>query len=49
MELFVLTIKMGENKCDYELVVESQLNLKKNLMKQTTESLIVNNNKQQQN
>ena len=40
---------MGENKCDYELVVESQLNLKKNLMKQTTESLIVNNNKQQQN
>ena len=49
MELFVLTIKMGENKCDYELVVESQLNLKNNLMKQTTESLIVNNNKQQQN
>ena len=49
MELFVLTIKMGENMCDYELVVESQLNLKKNLMKQTTESLIVNNNKQQQN
>lgn len=43
LELFVLTIKMGENKCDYELIVENQLNLKKNLMKQTTESLTVNN------
>ena len=44
MELFVLTIKMGENKCDYELIVENQLNLKKNLIEQTAESLIVNNN-----
>jgi hypothetical protein len=43
MELFVLTIKMGENKCDYELIVENQLNLKKNLMEQTAGSLIVNN------
>lgn len=42
MELFVLTIKMGENKCDYELIVENQLNLKKNLMEQTRQSLIVN-------
>ena len=32
LELFVLTIKMGENKCDYELIVEHQLSLKKNLM-----------------
>ena len=32
LELFVLTIKMGENKCDYELIVENQLFLKKNLM-----------------
>lgn len=31
LELFVLTIKMGENKCDYELIVEHQLSLKKNL------------------
>lgn len=45
MELFVLTIKMGENKCDYELIVENQLNLKKNLMEQTAQSLIVNNKK----
>lgn len=42
MELFVLTIKMGESKCDYELIVENQLNLKKNLMEQTRQSLTVN-------
>lgn len=39
LELFVLTIKMGENKCDYELIVEHQLNLKKNLMTKTEQSL----------
>lgn len=41
LELFVLTIKMGENKCDYELIVENQLHLKKNLMEQTTQSVLV--------
>ena len=41
LELFVLTIKMGENKCDYELIVENQLNLKKNLMEQTAQSILV--------
>ena len=41
LELFVLTIKMGENKCDYELIVEHQLSLKKDLMKKTAESIIV--------
>lgn len=45
LELFVLTIKMGENKCDYELIVENQLNLKKNLMEQTAQSLKVDNKK----
>ena len=40
LELFVLTIKMGENKCDYELIVEHQLNLKKNLMEQTAQSVL---------
>jgi hypothetical protein len=35
LELFVLTIKMGESKCDYELIVEHQLNLKRNLMEHT--------------
>ena len=40
LELFVLTIKMGENKCDYELIVEHQLSLKKNLMKKTEQNLI---------
>lgn len=39
LELFVLTIKMGENKCDYELIVEHQLSLKKNLMTKTEQSL----------
>ena len=41
LELFVLTIKMGENKCDYELIVENQLYLKKNLMEQTAQSVLV--------
>lgn len=45
LELFVLTIKVGENKCDYELIVENQLHLKKILMEQTTQSLMVDNNK----
>lgn len=40
LELFVLTIKMGENKCDYELIVEHQLSLKKSLMAKTAESLV---------
>ena len=42
LELFVLTIKMGDCKCDYDLIVENQLKLKKNLMDQTSQSLIVN-------
>lgn len=41
LELFVLTIKMGETKCDYELIVENQLKLKKSLMDQTSQSLII--------
>lgn len=41
LELFVLTIKMGENKCDYELIVENQLYLKKNLMEQTAQSVLI--------
>lgn len=41
LELFVLTIKMGENKCDYELIVENQLQLKRNLMEQTAQSVLV--------
>ena len=43
LELFVLTIKMGESKCDYELIVEHQLNLKKALLAQTEQSLIITN------
>ncbi len=41
LELFVLTIKMGEKKCDYELIVENQLNLKRNLMEQTAQSVLI--------
>ena len=41
LELFVLTIKMGENKCDYELIVENQLYLKKSLMEQTAQNVLV--------
>ena len=41
LELFVLTIKMGDCKCDYDLMVENQLNLKKSLMEQTSNSLIM--------
>ena len=40
LELFVLTIKFGDNKCDYDLIVEHQLNLKKNLMQKTETNLI---------
>lgn len=39
LELFVLTIKLGESKCDYELIVEHQLNLKKILMQKTETNL----------
>ena len=41
LELFVLTIKMGDTKCDYDLIVENQLKLKKNLMDQTSQSLMI--------
>lgn len=40
LELFVLTIKMGENKCDYELIVENQLYMKKKLMEQTAQNVL---------
>ena len=40
LELFVLTIKMGDSKCDYDLIVENQLNLKRTLMEQTSQSLL---------
>ena len=43
LELFVLTIKMGDSKCDYDLIVENQLNLKRTLMDQTSHSLLTRN------
>lgn len=39
LELFVLTIKLGETPCDYELIVEHQLSHKKNLLQNTEENL----------
>lgn len=42
LELFVLTIKMGEGKCDYELIVEHQLNLKRNIMEKAENGLTLN-------
>lgn len=39
LELFVLTIKMGETPCDYELIVEHQLSHKKTLLNNTEVSL----------
>ena len=39
LELFVLTIKMGETPCDYDLVVEHQLSHKRNLLQKTEETL----------
>lgn len=40
LELFVLTIKMGENKCDYELIVENQLYMKRSLMERTAQNIL---------
>ncbi len=39
LELFVLTIKVGEQKCDYDLLVEHQLSHKSHLLQSTEESL----------
>lgn len=39
LELFVLSIKIGESKCDYDLLVEHQLNIKKGMMEETEKSL----------
>ena len=40
LDLFVLTIKMGENKCDYELIVENQLYMKRSLMERTAQNIL---------
>ena len=40
LELFVLTIKMGDCKCDYDLIVENQLKMKQCIMEQTSHSLL---------
>lgn len=39
LEMFVLSIKIGESKCDYDLLVEHQLNIKKGMMEETENSL----------
>ena len=40
LELFVLTIKMGQNKCDDELIVENQLYMKRSLMERTAQNML---------
>ena len=42
LELFVLTIKMGDCKCDYDLIVENQLKMKQCIMEQTSHRLVAN-------
>ncbi len=39
LELFVLTIKMGEKPCNYELIVEHQLSHKRTMLHNTEVSL----------
>lgn len=39
LELFVLTIKMGETPCDYDLIVEHQLSHKRKVLDKTEQSL----------
>lgn len=40
IELFVVCIKMGDNKCDYELIVEDQLELKKQFIEKRKRSFM---------
>lgn len=40
LEIFVLTIKSGDTHCDYDLIVEHQLNIKKNTLEQTENRLL---------
>ncbi len=39
IETFVVTIKMGEHKCDYELIVENQLRLRKEYIENRTRAI----------
>lgn len=40
LELLVVTSKGGDARCDYDLIVEHQLNIKKKTLENTTESLM---------
>ena len=40
LELFVVTIKSGDTKCDYDLIVEHQLNIKKNMLQNSEDRLL---------
>lgn len=39
LEIFVVTIKSGDTHCDYDLIVEHQLNIKKKTLEQTEDRL----------
>ena len=40
LELFVVTIKSGDTKCDYDLIVEHQLNIKKQTLQNSEDRLL---------
>ena len=40
LEIFVVTIKSGDTHCDYDLIVEHQLNIKKKTLEQTEDRLL---------
>lgn len=43
LELFVVSIKFGDTKCDYDLLVERQLNVKQEVLQKMEEELLSTN------
>lgn len=39
LELFVVTSKLGDKKCDYDLIVEHQLDIKKAALEELVKNL----------
>ena len=39
LELFVVTSKVGDKKCDYDLIVEHQLNIKKAALEELVKNI----------
>lgn len=45
LELFVVTSKLGDKKCDYDLIVEHQLNVKVSVLEELAKSIAIKNRK----